>query len=601
MKIYKKIRRHVSMRTSSKFNSPSEITNWVVRNGVQVLSVDLFDTLVFRSVANPSDVFLLQYQRFEDDIKKIIPSMEFWRDVRQAAERELASKKFPLEITIYDIYKKISTDLLFDDHFSSRLLQHELSVESDVIFPYCEFVDVLRHLSNNGLHIKVTTDIYLPVKFLRSLLDKFLDFDFEIFCSSELGDTKRGGGLFRCLKSKNLGLKIGHIGDNPRADVAMGSEEGLCVALVEWARSDFMVRNQSSISILKDLGINRISTPFDNFSLADSTDVDFKELGWRWSVVLLDYLLGLHEYVDKHRPDEIWFLSRDCEIIYNAVLESGFDFCGAKLKYIYASRAVAYPLVALEAEDLYKKWTSSTPNMSIKDRGLINKEALLDRLDCETKRIVIVDVGWKGRVQRAIQYSMPDVDVHGWYFSLEPTAEEESKSRSGCYVSWNRNYINQAGIESMSGFNTPSCLGYSKSVNGDFSPVLKDEVSDCAPESFRSSLLFFLVRNLISIKNGRRHSSREVVRINNLLTNLGFPDFVFAKCFAHWSIGAEISAPAGKPLVAGGDASLLQKILGREVNGNYWPNLAFWGIFHHSFLVRFFQFCNNFRRSTFSR
>ena len=47
----------------------------------------------------------------------------------------------------------------------------------------------------------------------------------------------------------------------------------------------------------------------------------------------------------------MWFLSRDCEAMFEALQVKNELFDGAKIKYIYTSRQATYPIIAAVHKD----------------------------------------------------------------------------------------------------------------------------------------------------------------------------------------------------------------------------------------------------------
>ena len=74
---------------------------------VKVVSFDIFDTLVFRLVKNPCDVFSIMF----DSDKALFPSYinrDDWKELRRSAERKIRQKnKYQFnhsEVTLEEIY-----------------------------------------------------------------------------------------------------------------------------------------------------------------------------------------------------------------------------------------------------------------------------------------------------------------------------------------------------------------------------------------------------------------------------------------------------------------------------------------------------------------
>ncbi len=173
-----------------------------------VISFDVFDTLILRPLVNPEDVF--KY------IGKMCYNFKF------PIQRELASKRARIvkitrnkgveDITLDDIYSKI------DDDYK----QIELDFEYKIALANNQMKEIFDYAKQKNKKIIITSDMYLDSNFLSKILIKngFCGFD-KIYVSSEIQKTKVSSNLFKyILDDLNIdSSKILHIGDNLQADV----------------------------------------------------------------------------------------------------------------------------------------------------------------------------------------------------------------------------------------------------------------------------------------------------------------------------------------------------------------------------------------------
>src|SRR6266700_3893378 len=140
--------------------SADELLEAARRFNADVVSVDLFDTLVYRRVFEPNDAFYLQ-----DDRVAAIPgisSAKEWVCLRKQAEEELAAAAWPAEIQLAAIYSHLKIQLNLDGALAGSLLEAELTVEAELIRPYDDLIAALKSLHDAGMVIAVVTDTYLP-------------------------------------------------------------------------------------------------------------------------------------------------------------------------------------------------------------------------------------------------------------------------------------------------------------------------------------------------------------------------------------------------------------------------------------------------------
>jgi len=180
-----------------------------------VISFDIFDTLILRKVNRPTDLFY-QIERetgqpgFHD--KRVQAEM----DARQRAS------KVNGEVDIFDIYRELSQHSVLDVEQS---VKKEFEAEKKSCFANPAMEDVYRLLVEKGCRMIAVSDMYLPGKYLRQLLDEcgFGNIE-QVFVSCDYGVGKSDGALQKRVQSEfEERLRFIHIGDNFESDVK-GSE-----------------------------------------------------------------------------------------------------------------------------------------------------------------------------------------------------------------------------------------------------------------------------------------------------------------------------------------------------------------------------------------
>ncbi len=189
-----------------------------------VLSLDCFDTLIWRNVNQPVDVF-------HDLDLPGCGGKELRICAEQRARKALALETRRNEVTIDDIYAH-----MFDDSGAidtTPLIRGELDAEAHHCFAFRPVRDLILEAKRRGLKVIIVSDTYLHEPQLRALIasaagQDVLDCIDHVFCSCEYGESK-SGGLFRDVLAQ-LGIspgKIAHLGDNPVADVEAPRKLGI--------------------------------------------------------------------------------------------------------------------------------------------------------------------------------------------------------------------------------------------------------------------------------------------------------------------------------------------------------------------------------------
>ena len=201
----------------------------------EVISFDIFDTLVLRNASSPQDIFDRAGERYMEEYGIEVKN---FRLKRMDAEKKAKKEKNHGEITFNEIYVNLEKALLEEGYSGidiEKLKFFEVDEEMKACRPNGKWKEIYEDLIRKGKHIILTSDMYLDVETIGRILDKCGYYGYkEIYLSSEKNCTKRDGGLFRLLLEN---LKVGrgkmvHIGDNPRGDYIVPRLLGVRTLLV---------------------------------------------------------------------------------------------------------------------------------------------------------------------------------------------------------------------------------------------------------------------------------------------------------------------------------------------------------------------------------
>jgi FMN phosphatase YigB (HAD superfamily) len=196
---------------------------------IKVLSLDCFDTLLWRRTATPADVFY--------DLQHAPPFRALGLTARLRIQAETLARSLrrlrqgQTEVRLPEIYQAAFPDLTAAQ--TSELAEAELAAEIDACFAFPETVELIRAAKARGLRIVIVSDTYFDEDQLRRLLAATLPADAlaaisRVFCSNQFRQSK-ADGLFRHVISE---LKVRpdailHIGDNPTSDLTAALASGL--------------------------------------------------------------------------------------------------------------------------------------------------------------------------------------------------------------------------------------------------------------------------------------------------------------------------------------------------------------------------------------
>lgn len=196
---------------------------------VKLLSLDCFDTILWRKTAHPADVF---YDMQQQPAWKAVGLDARLRIRAEMQARSLAQlRRGSHEVTLEDIYRAACDDLA--PEMMKSLQEVELQAEEQACHAMPQAVALLRAAAARGVQVMVVSDTYLPEPLLRRLLAACLPADayaaiHRVCVSCEYGKSK-ADGLFPLLASR-LNLPVArmlHVGDNPLADVFPARAAGI--------------------------------------------------------------------------------------------------------------------------------------------------------------------------------------------------------------------------------------------------------------------------------------------------------------------------------------------------------------------------------------
>ncbi len=180
-----------------------------------VISFDIFDTLLLRTYYRPSDLWL---------------DME----IRENA-KGFAKDRCDIEKEIYARYRKNGAEPLFNDLYSgipqwADIKEKELTYERESIIVNPEMLEVWQMAGWNGKKRIIVSDMYLPQDFLEEILKKngITGWD-KFYLSNACQANKIDGTLFKKLLN-DLGCsasQVLHIGDNENADMKIPNKLGI--------------------------------------------------------------------------------------------------------------------------------------------------------------------------------------------------------------------------------------------------------------------------------------------------------------------------------------------------------------------------------------
>ena len=311
--------------------------------GYDVISFDLFDTLVTRAVSSYTDIFdLLNLRLMEESI-----SIHNFSSLRLQSEKELSKSFSPKLQQIYDdLLSKYGTNVVS----SKKLSEMEWDIDYSTMIPRTEMCCLIDETVSSGKKVVITTDCYYSYEQVKKLLGKIgVDNVDRVLVSCELG-TGKVQGLYDRLIELYPGSKILHIGDDLHSDVEKAGEHGIdsfriysgselldLLGGMNIDNATFSLTDRIKLGMLVS---NIFNSPFqfesnDRYpSIRNSFDLGYAI----FAPMISDFVYWLNKQLYKNSIKQILFCSRD-----GYLPKQLFDVLSSEAKsyYFLSSRTAA--------------------------------------------------------------------------------------------------------------------------------------------------------------------------------------------------------------------------------------------------------------------
>ena len=332
-------------------------------DNAQIVSFDIFDTLIMRKIFSPEDVFRLLGNRTKE--------LNINTDI--GAVRAKISAKCDSCASIDDIYMAIKEETDLSDEVIEDIKTIERDIDEQLCVARNDIVKLYEYCIESGKEVYLISDMYYTLQDIKQLLDKcglsVID-DRHIWISCEKKKDKISGSLWKEYSSVvGENAKCIHIGDNKTGDIENPAKYGIDSYYVMSGKD--MVMN-SSISELAS-HVNTVSdsiclglvtaklfnSPFALCSNKGKLSFDNSEVyGYCvYGPLLEKFLIWLYSNSRKDGIDKLLFFARDgyfLEKDYRIVaelLDDGYkqDWC-----YLPISRRLIY-MASMENKEDFKR------------------------------------------------------------------------------------------------------------------------------------------------------------------------------------------------------------------------------------------------------
>lgn len=302
-----------------------------------VISFDLFDTILKRDVLQPRDIWKILEQEINANTDKSVQFFEL-REKAESISNEIYGT--PTIKEIYGEFEKIY-DISINVY---ELADREFELEKRHVQLRKSVWEYVKYAQQLGKTIVITSDMYYSSAQLYSLcMQCGISFSYPIFVSSECKKNKYSGELYNFVKGKYPDRNILHIGDNYDIDVISARRNGIDGY---WIMNGYdMLSFSAAASIIDDANTlddrnmlgRAISELFDDPFILNKNKGKFRVSNYRSLAMFfypMTYMFARFIFEALFDYDAIIFPSRDGYFFYDI-----FRDITNKAKYFYASRS----------------------------------------------------------------------------------------------------------------------------------------------------------------------------------------------------------------------------------------------------------------------
>lgn len=197
-------------------------------DSIKVLSLDCFDTLLWRQTATPKDVFAIMAA--SPVAKALGVTVQQRISAAACAYRAKFIETGSRQIHVSDIYRSFAA---LNPEQQAQLVEAEIEAEIAACFAFAPYVELIRQAHARGIRVIIVSDTYLQERELRRLLSAHLPADVmqvisKVYCSVDYGTAKSLALFSAVIETSDVpAAQMLHIGDHETADALTPRKFGM--------------------------------------------------------------------------------------------------------------------------------------------------------------------------------------------------------------------------------------------------------------------------------------------------------------------------------------------------------------------------------------
>jgi predicted HAD superfamily hydrolase len=452
---------------------------------IEVLSLDVFDTVLGRRSALPEDTFtILEAELVQRHGSAFNDFARIRREADSKARRRAWDQRQSEEILLEDIYALLKEE--YPDWTLPRdeLAAHEMAVERRLLYPLDGAKELIRAARKAGKKVIFISDMYLSQEFCESCLrdNGFTDYD-AFYISSTVGKLKHTGKLFQYVL-EDLGIapeKILHVGDNPRSDGKEAAKLGIRTLQIRKAIDTI---DRFPGNPLRRLMQQPVRSMEESLLLGLSArgclredlheDPFWYRIGYQVAGPLIyGYVQFIINSIRNRNLDKVYFLSRDGFILKQVyeILTTDLPGCPTP-DYLFASRRALNFASITELDEKTENWLAEGIHLTVGD--------FLQRIGLkpETHLAAIHESGFSG-IDHLVAGGHEYQQLRSLYHRILPALLEAATKERKTYLA----YLKDKGVLASNPFVLVD-VGWMTSIQRSFEKLLHMENPDLALEGF---------------------------------------------------------------------------------------------------------------------
>ncbi len=202
-----------------------------------VISFDIYDTLIMRKVFHPYDIFRIVGDEYASHI-----SFDFFAE-RRRAEVELRTYTDP---DVYEIYAKMKDNTRASEETVQMLLRAEIVLEEKMTLPRRCVINIFNEAKKKK-PVYLISDMHLPYGTIEGVLRRFCITGYRELFLSNVHKTCKKNALYRVYLDHISAGRCLHIGDNYKTDVVRPRDFGMDSYYIPSACDYFKSKNPDCI------------------------------------------------------------------------------------------------------------------------------------------------------------------------------------------------------------------------------------------------------------------------------------------------------------------------------------------------------------------